>query len=38
MSLGKKRNMLAQHAQGSVLAHFDDDDWCVGICVHAFGV
>jgi hypothetical protein len=27
MSTGSKRNRLIQMSQGSVLAHFDDDDW-----------
>ena len=27
MPLGRKRNALADAANGTVLVHFDDDDW-----------
>lgn len=26
-SIGAKRNLACQHAQGSIIAHWDDDDW-----------
>ena len=26
--LGRKRNLLASGANGTILVHFDDDDWC----------
>lgn len=27
VSVGTKRNLACEHARGSVIAHFDDDDW-----------
>lgn len=27
VTCGQKRNVCCQHAQGEVIAHFDDDDW-----------
>ncbi len=27
LSLGEKRNVACAHAQGGIIAHFDDDDW-----------
>jgi hypothetical protein len=29
VQLGEKRNLLSREARGTVIAHFDDDDWCV---------
>jgi hypothetical protein len=28
VQLGEKRNLLSREARGTVIAHFDDDDWC----------
>lgn len=27
MSIGAKRNLACQHARGTIIAHWDDDDW-----------